>query len=145
MLVTDEGTEEEAVTRLARIGYDNVRGFLKGGMDAWRNEDMTVDTIQTIEAADFVKHPDSMRVLDVRRFGEFDAGHVENAKNIPLDFIYSKMDEMPEEPFYIHCKGGYRSIAAASVLKSKGFENIVNINGGFDKMVEAGLNVIVPA
>lgn len=145
VLVTDEGTEEEAVTRLARIGYDNVRGFLKGGMDAWRNEDMTVDTIQTIEAADFVKHPDSMRVLDVRRFGEFDAGHVENAKNIPLDFIYSKMDEMPEEPFYIHCKGGYRSIAAASVLKSKGFENIVNINGGFDKMVEAGLNVIVPA
>lgn len=145
VLVTDEGTEEEAVTRLARIGYDNVRGFLKGGMDAWRNEDMTVDTIQTIEADEFVKHPDSMRVLDVRRYGEFDAGHVENAKNIPLDFIYSKMDDMPEEPFYIHCKGGYRSIAAASVLKSKGFENIVNINGGFDKMVEAGLIVVVPA
>lgn len=145
VLVTDEGAEEEAVTRLARIGYDNVRGFLKGGMDAWRNEDMTVDTIQTIEAEEFVKHPDSMRVLDVRRYGEFDAGHVENAKNIPLDFIYSKMDDMPEEPFYIHCKGGYRSIAAASVLKSKGFENIVNINGGFDKMVEAGLNVVVPA
>ncbi len=145
LFVADEGFEEEVVTRLARIGYDNTQGFLKGGIDAWRNANMHVETIQTINAEEFLKHPDSMRVLDVRRYGEFEGGHIEKAVNIPLDFIYSNLDKMPKEPFYIHCKGGYRSISAASILKNRGYENIVNINGGYDALLDAGLKEVTPA
>jgi rhodanese-related sulfurtransferase len=145
LLVTDEGREEEAVTRLARIGYDNVQGHLKVGFDAWKAAGLPVDHIETIQAEDFVKQHENIAVLDVRRHREFDAGHVADAVNVPLDFIYAKLDEVPSEPFYIHCKSGYRSVAAASVLRSKGYKRMVNIDGGFDGMVKAGLNVAVPA
>jgi glyoxylase-like metal-dependent hydrolase (beta-lactamase superfamily II)/rhodanese-related sulfurtransferase len=141
LLITEEGREEEAVTRLARIGYDNVRGFLKGGVEAWKAANYNVDQIDTISAEAFVASHKNHAVVDVRRMAEFEAGHVEDAVNLPLDFIYSNLEKYPNKPFYIHCKGGYRSIAAASILKTKGHNHIVNINGGFDAMVAAGLPV----
>ncbi len=144
-IVADENRCEEAVTRLARVGYDNVQGCLKGGFDAWKAAGQPVDTIATISAADFAKQRENVAVLDVRRVGEYDKGHVENAVNVPLDFIYSQFDKVPQAPLYIHCKGGYRSVAAASVLRMKGVKNIINVEGGFDAMVKAGLPVAVPA
>jgi glyoxylase-like metal-dependent hydrolase (beta-lactamase superfamily II)/rhodanese-related sulfurtransferase len=144
-IVADENRCEEAVTRLARVGYDNVQGCLKGGFDAWKAAGHAVDTIATISAEDFVKQRENIAVVDVRRFGEFDKGHVENAVNVPLDFIYSQFDKLPKTPLYIHCKGGYRSVAAASVLRAQGVTDIINVEGGFDAMVKAGLPVAVPA
>lgn len=142
LLVVDEGKEEEAVTRLARIGYDNVQGFLKGGIEAWTMAGYSTHSIETIEAADFVKEHKDYPVVDVRKFSEFEAGHVEDAVNVPLDFIYDKMESLPNEPFYLHCKGGYRSIAAASILKTKGYNHIININGGMDALTDAGQPVV---
>lgn len=142
LLVVDEGKEEEAVTRLARIGYDNVQGFLKGGIEAWEKAGYSIHSIETIEAADFVKGHKDYPVVDVRKYSEFEAGHVEDAVNVPLDFIYDKMENLPNEPFYLHCKGGYRSIAAASILKTKGYNHIININGGMDALTDAGQPVV---
>lgn len=144
-IVADENRCEEVVTRLARVGYDNVQGCLAGGFDAWKAAGQPVDTIATISAEDFVNQRENIAVLDVRRYGEFDKGHVENAVNVPLDFIYSEFAKVPQTPMYIHCKGGYRSVAAASVLRAKGVKNIINVEGGFDAMVKAGLPVAVPA
>lgn len=144
LLIAQAGREEEAVTRLARIGYDNVQGFLKGSFDAWKEAGLPVDSVDTISAEDFVNNRESMTVLDVRRYGEFNAGHLENAVNVPLDFIHTKGDQLPDEPLYIHCKSGYRSVAAASVLRSRGYRQIINIDGGYDGMVKAGLKAALP-
>lgn len=141
LLVADEGRVEEAVTRLARIGYDNVQGFLDGGIHAWQSAGLTLDSIETIDAKAFVTSHKNYDIVDVRRSGEFEAGHVEDAVNLPLDFIYSNLEKFPNKPFYIHCKSGYRSVAAASVLKTKGYNHIVNINGGYEALVAAGLPV----
>jgi glyoxylase-like metal-dependent hydrolase (beta-lactamase superfamily II)/rhodanese-related sulfurtransferase len=145
VLVTDEGREEEAVTRLSRIGYDNVRGFLKGGVSAWTAAGHALDTIETISAETYMTEQKDLPVVDVRRNREFDGGHITNAINIPLDFIYTESGKLPQTPFYIHCKSGYRSVAAASVLKKQGAEHIINIDGGYDGMVKAGLKPAIPA
>jgi len=133
LLITEPWKEEETVKRLARVGYDYVIGYLDGGIEAWKNAGKEVDHIGRITAeefeAQFVEKP---IVIDVRKPGEFSGEHVENAISIPLDFMNNHMAEFPkDEPFILHCAGGYRSIIAGSILKSRGFNNFVDVIGGY--------------
>jgi hydroxyacylglutathione hydrolase len=133
LLITEEGQEEETVKRLARVGYDFVIGYLKGGIEAWKGSGKEVDTVTRISADEFAERfKASPIVVDVRRPGEFAAEHVDGAKSIPLDFINEDMAQFPkDDPFILHCAGGYRSMIAASILKSRGYENFIEVIGGF--------------
>lgn len=134
IFLADEGREEEVVTRLSRVGYDNTLGFLKGGIDAWKAAGKETDAVKSIPAtafADELKKGD-LHVVDVRKPSEFSAEHVEDAVNHPLDYINEEMEKLEEDKTYhIHCAGGYRSMIAASILKSRGFHNLVDVAGGF--------------
>ena len=133
LLITEPGKEEETVKRLARVGYDYVIGYLVGGIEAWKNAGKEVDSIGRITAEEFaIQFEEKLIVIDVRKPGEFSSEHVENAISIPLDFINNHMSEFPkEQPFIIHCAGGYRSIIAGSILKARGFNNFVDVIGGY--------------
>ncbi len=136
LVIAPEGREEETVKRLARIGADNVLGYLKGGFEGWKAEGREVDSIDTIDAAAFAeKYNDKLPVLDVRKPGEFSADHVENAKNLPLDFINERMSEINKETeYYLHCRSGYRSTVASSILKARGFSKLINVQDKFDEI-----------
>ncbi len=144
LLVTESGREEEVVTRLARVGYDHTLGYLEGGFAAWQDAGNETDTVTSVAADDFAekfKNGD-LTVIDVRKPTEFDEGHVEGAKNLPLDHISDLMAEFPkDEPMYLHCAGGYRSMIASSILKARGFDNVVNVEGGYGAMKKAGVPV----
>lgn len=134
LLVTPEGQEEEAVTRLARVGYDNTLGYLKGGIDAWKNSGKETDKITSISAESFadLAKKETLNILDVRNNGEFTASHLEEAKHFALDFINEQMDQIDAQTTYhVHCAGGYRSVIAASILKARGFHNLIDVAGGF--------------
>ncbi|MEN9997137.1 MAG: hypothetical protein RI922_127 [Bacteroidota bacterium] len=133
LLVTDLGKEEETIKRLARVGYDHVIGFLEGGFEAWKNAGNEIDTVTRISADEFAnRFKTSPLVIDVRKPGEFAAEHVDGAKSIPLDFINEDMAQFPkDEQFIMHCAGGYRSMIAASILKSRGYDNFIEVFGGF--------------
>lgn len=142
LIVADEGREEEVVTRLARVGYDHSIGFLEGGFAAWQSAGMDVDSIESIPAGEFAERHNKLNplVIDVRKPSEYLSEHVMGAENIPLDFINERMSEFSKEkPQYLHCAGGYRSMIAASILKSRGYENIVNVAGGFAAIAETGV------
>ncbi|MFY8131925.1 MAG: rhodanese-like domain-containing protein, partial [Bacteroidia bacterium] len=143
LIVAPEGREEEVVTRLARVGYDYALGFLKGGIAAWEADGREIETIQrlTPEALknESESHPENI-ILDVRKPGEFQAEHVLNVQHLPLDFINENMAELNRKQRYlIHCAGGYRSMIFASILKSRGFDNIADVIGGFGKIKASGL------
>lgn len=134
LIVSDAGREEEVVTRLARVGYDHTLGYLKGGIEAWVKDGKETDSIESISAEEFaaIYKSGPITISDVRKCSEYDNGHVVNAENLPLDFIAentSKYDR--QEKYYVHCAGGYRSVIAASILKSRGYHNLVNIEGGY--------------
>ncbi|WP_425391498.1 MBL fold metallo-hydrolase [Ekhidna sp.] len=134
VFLADEGREEEVVTRLSRVGYDNTLGYLKGGIDAWKNEEKEVATLESISAESFAKQfkEGNLHVMDVRKPGEFEGEHIEDAESLPLDYISENMDKVDEnKQYHIHCAGGYRSVIAASILKSRGFHNLVDVAGGF--------------
>lgn len=135
LLVTAEGREEEVVTRLARVGYDNAIGYLKGGIRSWQQAGKQVDTIESISAAEFARRyeqDNSINVVDVRKPAEYQAEHVVTARNTPLDYLNEHLAELPkEQDLYLHCAGGYRSMIAASILKARGYDNVVNVEGGF--------------
>lgn len=134
LLVCEPGQEQETLTRLARVGYDHVLGYLAGGFSAWEVARKDVDTITSIAATELANRLDKggITVIDVRKPGEFSAEHMEGVKNIPLDYLSEHMAEFPKkEPFYIHCAGGYRSMMAASILKARGFDNVIDVAGGF--------------
>lgn len=142
LLVTELGMEEETVTRLSRVGFDNVIGHLKGGFASWKEAGKEIDTVNRISATQFAKEVDlkADTVIDVRRESEYRAEHVEESFNKPLDQINGWFAEMNDEkPFYLHCAGGYRSMIAASILKSRGFHKFKEIEGGFKAIAEAGL------
>lgn len=144
LLVTDEGMEDEVVTRLARVGYDNVFGYLKGGVDAWRNAGRELDTIERISAAEFAKrfHGAKLHVVDVRKDGEYNAEHVDGAVHASLQYINENLAAFSKEVTnYVHCAGGYRSMIAASLLKARGYHDLVEIEGGFNAI--KGTNVPV--
>ena len=144
LLVTELGREEEVVTRLARVGYDHTIGYLDGGFSAWQSAEKETDTVQSVSAEDFAekfKNGD-LTAIDVRKPTEFEEGHVEGARNLPLDSISDLMAEFPKDsPVYLHCAGGYRSMIASSILKARGFDNIINIEGGYGAMTKAGVPV----
>lgn len=141
LLVTEEGKEEETVLRLARVGYDNVIGYLDGGIEAWKKAGRETDSITSISAEELAEkmEKENVLVIDVRRPSEFTAEHVDGAQNIPLDFINNLMVEFPKnQKMYIHCAGGYRSMIAASILKSRGYDNPVDVAGGFAAITQTG-------
>ena len=144
LLVTPEGKEEEAVTRLSRVGFDNTLGILKGGFKAWKEAGMEVDNITSISAEEMKSQLENedIPVVDVRRESEYKSEHVKDALNAPLDFINEHLAEFPQgEPFMVHCAGGYRSVIAASILKSRGIHNLMDIAGGFTAIKESGIEV----
>ncbi|AWX44773.1 Hydroxyacylglutathione hydrolase [Flagellimonas maritima] len=143
LLVAPRGKEEETITRLSRVGFDGTIGYLKGGLEAWNLAGKEIDTVKSIDAIDLKdKLNEKVPVFDVRKETEFSAEHVKNAKLTPLDFINQHLMEFPEkETFYVHCAGGYRSMIAASILKSRGIHNLVDVAGGFKAIKEADIPV----
>ncbi len=143
LFVAEEGREEEVVTRLARVGYDHAIGYLKGGFNSWANSGKEVDTISSIAATEFADRytqDNSIKVVDVRKPSEFQSEHVETAENAPLDFLNGYLAELPKtEDMYLHCAGGYRSMIAASILKARGFDNVINVEGGFKSISETAV------
>jgi len=134
LLVTPEGREQETITRLSRVGFDHVLGYLEGGMESWTKAGFETDSIESVSAEEFAgSFTAESVVVDARKPSEFDAEHVENAINIPLDSVNAHFSEVPKsDTFYLHCLGGYRSVIMASILKSRGFHNLINIEKGIN-------------
>ena len=144
LLVTPEGREEETVTRLARVGFDNTQGYLVGSLKAWKKAGKATDSVEGIDTAELktLSEKENLTVFDVRKPGEYLSEHLPDAKNTPLDFINEHMNEFPTgTPFYMHCAGGYRSMIAASILKSRGINNLIDVRGGFVAIKESGMKV----
>ncbi|MDA8824866.1 rhodanese-like domain-containing protein [Schleiferiaceae bacterium] len=141
LVVADPGMEEEVVTRLSRVGYDNCIGFLDGGFDAWKNSGKEVDALSQVTAEE-LKGIEGATVVDVRKSGEYLSEHLIDAIHVELDYINDQMASVPQEgTFYVHCAGGYRSVIASSILKARGYHNMVDVAGGFKAIKEAGLKV----
>lgn len=144
LLVCPAGREEETVTRLARVGFDNTLGYLNGGMEAWKAAGKEMDQVRSISAADFATESRDTHypIIDVRKIGEYNSGHLIDAQLIPLDDMNERFNEFPkEEPFYIHCAGGYRSMIAASILKARGYHQITDVAGGFGSIKQTDLTI----
>jgi glyoxylase-like metal-dependent hydrolase (beta-lactamase superfamily II)/rhodanese-related sulfurtransferase len=135
LLVTEEGKEEETITRLARVGYDNCIGYLQGGIQAWKEAGKEADTVTSISAEAFsnlLAGNPTLAAFDVRKKSEYDSEHVIGVENLPLDFLNDNMAQInPDKTYYLHCAGGYRSMIAVSILKARGFNNLVDVAGGF--------------
>ncbi len=134
MFVAPEGREEEVITRLSRVGYDNTIGFLAGGIEAWKKTGKEIASIESLDAATFMEKQgtDNIEVLDVRKPGEYGNGHLDSALNLPLDFVNEEMDKVEKEkPYYVHCAGGYRSVIYISILKARGYDKLINVEGGW--------------
>ena len=135
LLITDNGLEEEVITRLARVGYDFAIGYLDGGIEAWKKAGKETESIPTVTVEEFanleVQNPD-INILDVRKNSEYYSEHIVNAINAPLDYINDSMVKVDKnKTYYVHCAGGYRSMIFASILKARGYDNLINVNGGF--------------
>ncbi len=142
VLIVPEGRSEEAVTRLSRVGYDNTLGYLEGGLDAWKGAGKDVSSLESISAEDFAQRAkaDSLHILDVRKDGEYQSTHLEDATHFPLDLINDNMDAInKDDTYYVHCAGGYRSVIAASILKARGYNNLIDIAGGFGAIKKTDL------
>ncbi|MDZ4668496.1 MAG: MBL fold metallo-hydrolase [bacterium] len=135
LIVADKGREMEIVTRLARVGYDHAIGFLNGGFEAWHKAGKEVDTIETVTVAEFanaeVANP-NIHILDVRKSSEYLSEHIKQATNAPLDFINESMLAIDKsKTYYVHCQGGYRSMIFTSILRARGYNNLIDVDGGF--------------
>lgn len=142
VLVTPEGREQESVTRLARVGYDNTLGYLKGGIKAWKEAGFKTTSINSVPVLEFENSFDESKnyVLDVRKETEHLSEHVIGSKNIPLDFLEESLEALDKsKTFFVHCAGGYRSMIAASILKANGVNNFVDIKGGFGAIKETNV------
>ena len=141
LLVTAEGRENETIMRLARVGYDNTIGYLKDGFDSWKKAGLEYDTISSVSAEALKKKIEEKAIVfDVRKPGEYTAEHVLDVPSTPLDFLNEHLAEFPKEAsFYLHCAGGYRSMIAASILKARGFHNVIDVYGGFDAIKKTGI------
>jgi len=150
LLVTPEGREEETITRLARVGYDNTIGFLKGGFESWKNAGKEYDTVTTVEASELeTKISENVPIFDVRKPGEYASEHIVDVPSTPLDFLNDHLSEFPKEKaFCVHCAGGYRSMIAASILKSRGYHNVIDVKGGYAAIKNTGIkrtNYVCPS
>ncbi|MFB6307415.1 MAG: rhodanese-like domain-containing protein, partial [Flavobacteriales bacterium] len=148
VIVVEKGREQEAVKRLSRVGYDNVIGYLDGGVQTWKENIGPLDSITSISPEDLentYKNDPEINILDVRKPGEYSNGHISNANSFPLDYIRENINELDKnKKYYLHCKAGYRSMAAGSLLKANGFQNIIDIGGGFDAIKKTGIKVTEP-
>jgi len=144
LLVTPKGREKETITRLSRVGFDQTLGYLNHGIEAWSKAGNAIDTIDGIEVTDLkaLKEQKVLNIFDVRKPGEYASEHLDEAHSTPLSFINDYMDKFPEnEPFYLHCAGGYRSVIAASILKSRGIHNLIDVKGGFAAIKNEGMKI----
>jgi rhodanese-related sulfurtransferase len=144
LLITPEGREEEAVTRLSRVGFDNTLGYLKGGFEAWQAANKEVDTITSVPASELKEalKSENISVFDVRKESEYTSEHIPSAHSTPLRFLNTHLAEFPSNGVcYVHCAGGYRSVIAASILKSRGIHNLIDVAGGFKAIKEAHIEV----
>ena len=144
LLVAPENREAEVIMRLSRVGFDNTLGFLVGGIASWQNAGKEIDTMQTVSAHTLKEALEKeMPIFDVRKQGEFSAAHVPKASHTPLGFINDYLTLFPDtSPFYLYCAGGYRSVIAASILKSRGIHGGINVTGGFASIKEAAITVV---
>lgn len=142
LLVIPQGREEETITRLSRVGFDHVLGYLNGGIEAWSNAGFETDSIKSISPEEFSSQLTSTSiVVDARKPGEYEAEHVENALNIPLDTINENFQSVPKgDNFFLHCAGGYRSVIMASILKSRGIHNLINVEKGMNGIKQTAVN-----
>ncbi|MDV3863574.1 MBL fold metallo-hydrolase, partial [Elizabethkingia anophelis] len=136
LLVTDEGSEEEVITRLSRVGFDNVVGYLKGGLSAWQSAGKETDSVERITPEEFAqRYTEDSKIIDVRKEGEYAAEHIAEAYSRPLAYINTWIKDIdPKEHFFLHCAGGYRSMIAASILQARGYRNFTEVEGGFGKI-----------
>jgi rhodanese-related sulfurtransferase len=150
-LVTEPGEEEEAITRLARVGYDGVVGYLEGGFESWDHSENEIDQIESISAEQFeeIASDKKVNVLDVRKPTEFQSEHLEIGISAPLHELNQHMSAFKAgENNYIHCAGGYRSMIAASIAKSRGIHNVIDIAGGYNAISKTALaktNFVCPS
>ncbi|MEX1188959.1 MAG: MBL fold metallo-hydrolase [Bacteroidia bacterium] len=139
LLVTEQGREEEVVTRLARVGYDFTIGYLKDGFQAWAKDGKEFESIKSVDAtflAEKIKNT-QVNILDVRKESEYKSEHILDAENAPLDFINESMAQIDKnKTYYVHCAGGYRSMIFASILKARGYDNLIDVKGGFSAIKE---------
>lgn len=141
LIVCEPGREEEVITRLSRVGYDHTIGFLQGGFDAWKNSGKEVDHIKSITVDELaaIAQKEKVNVLDVRKHSEYNSEHLVNAENMPLDFINDSMSQInKDKTYYVHCAGGYRSMIFTSILQARGFDNLIDVKGGFKALKESG-------
>lgn len=142
LLVTDPGREEECIIRLSRVGYDNTLGYLEGGFDSWKKAGKEAETVNRVTAEEFAKLYETEKplVIDIRKKSEFDAEHVIDAVNIPLNQMNNHLAAFPKDkPFVLHCAGGYRSMIAASILKQRGWDDFSDVSGGFSEMAKTNV------
>lgn len=143
LIVAPKGREEEAVMRLARVGYDNAIGYLEGGFEAWEAEGREIDTLASVNAAELGEAYEAdkeINILDVRKPSEWEAEHLESSQNFPLDYINSNMSEVDRnKKYYLHCRSGNRSTIASSILKARGFHNLVNVLAPYDDFVKTSI------
>jgi hydroxyacylglutathione hydrolase len=151
IFIADEGREKEIVTRLSRVGYDNTLGYLAGGLKAWVAAGKEVDSVTSILATEFAAKVSSekLTVVDVRKPSEYEAEHVGDAENHPLDFISEEMAKLDiNKEYHVHCAGGYRSMIAISILKSRGYHKLIDVAGGFKAISETNIpttNFVCPS
>ena len=142
LLIADEGREEEVVTRLARVGYDHAIGYLNGGIKAWKEAGKELDVIESVSAEELSKKMSEggdINILDVRKEGEYTAEHLLDAQSVPLDYINENMSRIDKnKTYYVHCAGGYRSMIYTSILKARGYDNLIDIKGGFKALKDSG-------
>ena len=146
VLVADEGKEAEAVLRLARVGYENVKGYLKGGINAWKSAGRSVDTVRSLAPEEFDRlYTEDKRILDVRNEPEWTGGVIEGAHLVPLMQLPDAMPDLRKDlTYYVHCAGGYRSMIACSLMKRNGFQNVINITGGMNQVKQSHFHLVVP-
>ncbi|MBL7708138.1 MAG: MBL fold metallo-hydrolase [Chitinophagaceae bacterium] len=140
LIIAETGREEEVITRLARVGYDNTIGYLKGGFDSWKIAGKEIDQIKSVEADELatMMQKEPVNILDVRKKSEYQSEHMIGAENAPLDFINDSMSGIDKnKTYYVHCAGGYRSMIFNSILRARGFDNLIDVKGGFKAIKES--------
>ncbi len=142
LIVDEPGREEEVITRLARVGYDYTIGYLEGGIEAWKKAGKEIDQIESISASELaanIKKQETVNIIDVRKESEYLSEHLEQAENLPADYLNDSMAQLDKKKtYYVHCAGGYRSMIFVSILRSRGFDKLIDVNGGLKAIKETG-------
>ena len=145
LIVAEEDTINEVITRLSRVGFDNTLGYLKGGIKAWKKENREIDTVQSIPTSQFEidYKTNNNPIFDVRKKGEWDTSHIKDAHHVCLSMLNEELAQFQKEKnFYVHCAGGYRSVIASSILKKRGYHNVINIAEGYDAIQHSSIELV---